>query len=115
MWTMSTRTKGYARREPTIIHNMVGSKLVRLVNERVWSIRRSSNIFGVKAGHAKHDQARLHLTNDGTHMRGSSATPPSIAPLMLILLFRLITHHSAPDKKVTVAKDGHTFTQDLMN
>lgn len=34
---------------------------------------------------------------------------------MLILLFRLITHHSAPHKKVTAIKDGHAFTQDLIN
>ena len=61
------------------------------------------------------DQACLHLTNDGTHMMGSSATLAGIAPFRLILLFLLITPHSAPHKKVTVVKDGHTFTQDLMN
>ena len=61
------------------------------------------------------DRARLQPTNDGTHTRGSSATPPGIEPFVLILLFRLNTHHSAPDKKVTVVKDGHAFIHDLMN
>ena len=41
--------------------------------------------------------------------------PPGVAFFMLILLFLLITHHSAPLKKVTEVNDGHTFTQDLMN
>ena len=35
--------------------------------------------------------------------------------LTLTLLFLLITHHSAPHKKVTVVKYGHTLTHDLMN
>ena len=36
----------------------------------------------------------------------------SFAPILLLLL---MTHHSAPHKKVTVVKDWHTFIQDLMN
>lgn len=71
---------------------------------------------GVKAGGSHdHDQACLHFTNDGTHMVGSSVTLAGIVPFTLTLLFLLITHHSAPHKKVTVVKDGHAFTQDLMN
>jgi len=41
-------------------------------------------------------------------------TLAGIASFTLILLL-LITYHSAPHKKVTVVKDGHTFTHDLMN
>jgi len=48
-------------------------------------------------------------------MTGPSATLVGIALFTLTLLFLLITHHSAPHKKVTMVKDGHTFTQDLMN
>ena len=62
-----------------------------------------------------YDQACLHLTNDGKHMVGSFATLAGITPFTLTLLFLLITHHSVPHKKVTVVKDGHAFTQDLMN
>lgn len=47
-------------------------------------------------------------------MRGSSARPVGLVPFTLILRFLLITHHSAPHKKVTVVKDGHVFTQDLI-
>ena len=38
-----------------------------------------------------------------------------IASFTLTFLFLLITHHSAPHKKVTVVKDGHTFAQDFVN
>jgi hypothetical protein len=62
----------------------------------------------------KHHQACLHLTNEGTQMGGSFATPTGTPPFTLTLLL-LITHHSAPHKNVTAVKDGHTFTQDLMN
>ena len=47
-------------------------------------------------------------------MGGLSVTLVGITPFTLTLLFLLITHHSAPHKKVTVVKDGHTFAQDLM-
>jgi len=47
-------------------------------------------------------------------MGGPSTTPIGITSLTLTLLL-LITHHSAPHKKVTVVKDGHTFAHDLMN
>lgn len=71
-------------------------------------------MFEVKV-RGNRDQACLHLTNDGTHMGRPSAKFIGVSPFTLILLFLLITHHSAPHKKVTVAKDGHTFTHDLMN
>jgi len=58
------------------------------------------------------NQAYLHLKNDGTHMGGLSAI---LVGITLTLLVLLITHHSAPHKKVTVVKDGHAFAQDLMN
>jgi hypothetical protein len=48
-------------------------------------------------------------------MEGLSAVLVVITPFPLSLLFLLITHHSAPHKKVTVVKDGHTFAQDLTN
>jgi hypothetical protein len=78
------------------------------------SVQLTYNYFLVKAA-SKYDQARLHPTNDGTHIRGSSVAPPGIIPFMLTLLLRLITHHSAPHKKVTAVKDGHALTQDLIN